>query len=455
MSIAALGMSTFWLSPNMHAAVLPYPPPKDLSPIAHLAKSEAYAVTIRGRSGAEQACFVYASDNYASGPKRSQEAVSFTSFAFAEEPVTVKVTCQARIESVVIRPKRLAIQPVVKGDTITFTLEVPRKISLEVNDQKHPLLLFAEAPEILEPKADHYFAPGTVTRVGNKFEIKEGQSVYIAGGAVVEGTLLCTGHNNRFHGRGILSSGHISWEAWKADKTLCQFSYPTFRGVRSNDFNGLILLNTPGWTQYGELVGSTVREVKQISWNGNSDGLHLGGRSTMEDCFFFNNDDCLIANNGNDNAWRRCTIWRGPWGHPIISLLTKRKSKNYLWEDIDIIGMEGTGPMITLKNYKNWGSNGSVEDFTVRRVRIESPRLGPLVKVESSFCSVKNFLLEDVSAETTVGNEGLLAFPGEGSPGTMEFRNVVLAGAMLTGLGNSKMTPKGDVSGVKFSGKPQ
>jgi hypothetical protein len=436
---------------GLSAAVVPSPTPGDLSGIANLKQSDAYTVSVRGRTGNDAPCFVYMTPNYFEQKfRRSQKAVSFTSFSFADEPVTVTVKCRVTVTSAVVRPKRANIQTTVSGDTVRFTLNAPRKVSLEVNDQIHPLLIFAEPPEKLETNATHYFAPGTVTKVGTKKEIKEGESVYIAGGAVVEGTLLCTGHNNTFHGRGILTSGYITWDAWKADNSLCQITYPRWQTARSNDFSGLILLNSPGWYNYGQLVNSKVRDVKFIAWNGNSDAIHLGGDSVMEDCFFFINDDCLIANFGNSNVWRRCTVWRGPWGHPIISLLTKRVSRGYLWEDIDVIGMEGTGPIITLKNYKDWGKDGSVEDFTVRNVWIESPRKGPLLKVEASTYSVKNFRLQNVSAETTLDNEGLIALPEKGEPGTIEFQNVKLAGKTLAGISEAKMTCKGDVSGVKF-----
>ncbi|MBN8219124.1 MAG: hypothetical protein J0L75_20965 [Spirochaetes bacterium] len=434
------------------AAILPYSPPGDLSEIARLGRSEDYAVTIRGQTGGEKPCFVYASTNYWEHKARKpQDSVSFTSFAFADEPVTVTVECLFPVQTAELHPKQGAVPLAIDGNCIRFTLPAPRQLALAVNDTQRPLLLFAEAPEIPDTNATHYFAPGSVTRLGAKFEIKDGESVYIAGGAVVEATFFVTGNRNTYRGRGILSSGFIPWPQWDADKTLCQFGAPKFRTLRENQFEGLILLNSPGWWVYGDVVQTTVRGVKSIAWNGNSDGIHLGGDSLMEDCFFFVNDDCLIANGGSRNTWRRCTIWRSPWGHPIISLLTKRQSRDYLWEDIDVIATEGGGPIITLKNYKNWGVGGTLENFTVRDVRIEGPRVGPLLKIEAAACTVRRFLLDRVRAETTLDREGLLAFPAEGADDTVEFRDVTLAGKLVTSLDETKMKTEGDCSGVKFS----
>ncbi len=447
----------FWilgilLSLNFVSAVVSvYPNPGDLSPIAYLNKSDAFDVSVRSLKGAELTSFVYASTNYHTAvQRRPQDTVSFTSFV-ADEPVIVKIKCQSPVTSVIVRPTRLGIKPMVEGNTITLTMTEPKQISLEINDSKNPLLLFPEGPETLETSATYYYAPGTVTQIGTKKVLKDGESVYIAGGAVVEGTFMCNGGKNSFHGRGIFTSGYISWETWKADNSLCMFSYPSFKLAKESDFNGLVCLNSPGWYNRGQLLDSSVKNIKFLSWNGNSDGLHLGGNSIMEDCFFFNNDDCLIGNTGDNNIWRRCTLWLGPWGHPIISLLTERVSKNFLWEDIDVIGADGNGEMISLKNFKGKGVNGSVNDFVVRNIWIEGPRKGPLVKVDCETFGVKNFLLQNIKVESTVGKEGKLGLPSKGETGTVEFRNVTLNGKKMTSLEDFQITSSGDTSGIKIS----
>jgi hypothetical protein len=203
----------------------------------------------------------------------------------------------------------------------------------------------------------------------------------------------------------------------------------------------------------GEVAKSTVSNVKSIAWNGNSDGIHLGGDSLMEHCFFFVNDDCLIGNNGDNNTWKDCTVWRGPWGHPIVSLLSKRTSRNYLWENIDVISTEGKGPIMTLKNYNFTAAAGagSFSDFTVRNIRVEGPRVGPLIKIQASLCQIKDYLVENVTTESRLTQEGVIAMPKETEGPTLTLKNVMLGGTLLLSADEVNMEVSGDQSGVSFS----
>jgi len=65
-----------------------YPSPGDLSTVSNLKQSGDFTVNVNGQS-----CYVYESVKYFKHPKglanRPQNTVSFTSFAFSQEPVTV------------------------------------------------------------------------------------------------------------------------------------------------------------------------------------------------------------------------------------------------------------------------------------------------------------------------------------------------------------------------------
>ncbi|MEI6076890.1 MAG: hypothetical protein WCS94_15015 [Verrucomicrobiota bacterium] len=434
--------------PGRVSAVLNiYPAPGDLSTIANLKQSGDFTVKVNG-----QDCFVYESPKYFKHPKgwgnRPQDTVSFTSFAFSGEPVTVAVTCNDTIKTCTIRPKSARIPYTQNGHTITFTLKSPQKLSVEVNDQKRPLLIVAEAPDLPDKTATYYFGPG-VHKVGTKKEIKDGESVYIAAGAVVEGTFLCTGHNNKFRGRGIITSGYIPWDKWKTDSSVCMFTYPKFKSVTNNEFEGLFLLNSPGWYNRGQLVGSTVKNIKFIAWNGNTDGLHLGGNSLMEDCLFFQNDDCLIGSFGNNNTWRNCVIWKGNYGRPIVSLISST-AKNYLWENIDIIGMNGREPTVLLNNFRNQNT-ALIDGYVIRNVRVESPRTCRLIEISAKNLTVKHVLFENVSTDTTIEEEGLIAASHGGVVDGIEFCNLRLAGKPITSLKDAKISTSGSVTNCSLT----
>ncbi|MEI7731082.1 MAG: hypothetical protein WCO56_16010 [Verrucomicrobiota bacterium] len=443
---------TFVWSGMLFAGVTIYPAPGDLDAVQHLKPSTDYTLTVNGKS-----CFVYESENYwvypKGGGRRPQTKVAFTSFALGGEKVVVGVTCNFAVKTVTIRPLSAGVIPSISGNTITFALSTPKKISVEVNDQKKPLLIVAESPDVPDTAATYYYGPG-VHKIGTKKEIKAGERVYIAGGAVVEGTFHCSGENIKIRGRGILSAGHITWDAWRADSHLCMFDYPKWL-PKDQEFEGLFLLNSPGWYCRAELVNSTVKNVKFIAWAGNSDALHLGGNSLMEDCLCFINDDCLIGNNGSNNTWRNCVVWKGNWGRPIISLLANRGTiQGFLWEDIDIIGFDWKEPVIKLTQNATQGNGGTMENYVIRNIRVESPRICPLIDIKANNFTIKNILLEKITTSTTVAEEGKITASGTGSVAGVEFRNLRLDSEWITNFGTAKISTNGAVSGVTFTTSP-
>src|SRR5258707_9243658 len=139
------------------------------------------------------------------GPQDS----SMVSFDFSGV-VDVSITYnKGNIESARVRPLSYDITPAVKKDTITFSLSQSRNLSVEVNgDIFHNLQLFANPIEVNRPDSNDpnviYYGPG-VHQVG-RVNVPSGKTVYLAGGALVEGALLVNhAENVRIVGRGILS----------------------------------------------------------------------------------------------------------------------------------------------------------------------------------------------------------------------------------------------------------
>ena len=89
----------------------------------------------------------------------------------------------------------------------------PTKVSIEPDGKKGPLLLFANPLETDVPKADDptvlYYGPGT-HQVG-AIILGDGQTLYLAGGAVVKGAVIARGSNIRICGRGILDGSDYEW----------------------------------------------------------------------------------------------------------------------------------------------------------------------------------------------------------------------------------------------------
>jgi len=132
------------------------------------------------------------------------------SFDFTDT-VDVSITFnRGNIQSARVRPLSYGITPEVKGNAIMFSLSEPRNLSVEVNgDIFHNLQLFANPIETNRPASTDpnviYFGPGIHQVEGNVLKVPTGKTVYIAGGAVVRGQLLCSNvHDVHILGRGML-----------------------------------------------------------------------------------------------------------------------------------------------------------------------------------------------------------------------------------------------------------
>ncbi len=224
------------------------------------------------------------------------ETTPVTYFDFGGGPVTITVRApKTAIESVVVRPLSLGITPAISGDSITFTLENPAKLTVEVNgDIRRALHIFANPLEVDPPREGDpgviYFGPG-VHDVG-RISVGSGQTVYIAGGAVVRGWFHPTGASNvRIMGRGIID-GSV-YDRW--GDTINPIS---LRYCRNAIVEGICILDPAAWTL--EAYKSTnvlVDNVKIISARANGDGITVQSCSNFvaRDCFVRSWDDSLVV----------------------------------------------------------------------------------------------------------------------------------------------------------------
>jgi hypothetical protein len=441
-------------APNSYSEIKTYSSPGDLTNVPHLKQSSDYTVKINGQS-----CFVYESDNSWDGGdnplnRKMQDKVAFTNFDFRNETVKVEVTCNFEVNNVSIRPKSDNILFKKSGNKISFTLSKSKYLSIEVNDRKRPLFLFADSLEAAQ-KADIVYGPG-IHNIGTKFPVASNQTIYIAGGAVVVGSFLSSGSKLKIIGRGILNAGTVTWEEWKKDKTTSPLSTPT--KLTEFELSGITIVNSPGWhvNAYGE--NTKFVDLKCIAWAGMTDGPHLNGTSLMQHCFIFNNDDALISNQRNDNTFRDCIIWKGRYGRGMVSLSNNSQS-NVLWEDIDVIGNESAienlkGKMIAIIETKA----GTKQNFIFRNIRIEgqvATKAG-LICIDSQGSSViKNINLENITAELlrtlTDNAEGTINQSETGSIDGVHFRCVKMNGTLVNSLEDAHIKVIGDVKNVDFN----
>ncbi|MGN1233642.1 MAG: glycosyl hydrolase family 28 protein [Candidatus Cryptobacteroides sp.] len=329
--------------------------------------------------------------------KHCVEKASLSYFDF-EGCVEVRVTSlKSPVTEARIRPLSYGIEHQVDGNTISFSLDCPRNVSVEVNgDIFHNLHLFANPEDGNNPidgvkiksvkqlQKQHkdivYFGPGVHTIPGDTLRMQSGQTVYIAGGAVIFGTVAAIDVENvKVYGRGRV--------------------HPRGRGAgvvikraRNVEVEGIISTQIPT----GESNGVTIRNAKVISSYGWGDGLNVFASSNvlMDGCFCRNSDDCTTVyatrlghRGGCSNiTMQNSTLWADV-AHPIMiglhgDIARNEVIENLVYKNIDILDhkekqIDYQGCMAI-----NCGDNIFVRDVLFEDIRVENFRQGQLIHLK-------------------------------------------------------------------------
>lgn len=233
-------------------------------------------------------------------------------------PVEVRVTSPRSLRQAIVRPASAGVtMEIVDDHTLRLRFPGPRKVSVEPDGKRGPLLLFANPPEVNPPKPDApgtiYFSPG-VHRPG-KIEVGSGQTLYLAGGAVVKGGVLAQGENIRITGRGILDGSDYAWRQGPTPHVI------SIRGTNV-EVSGITIRGASHWT-------IVPRDSRQVVVRGvklcgsrvqNDDGINPCNSQDVliTDCFIRSDDDCVAMKGltfgaANSNVERitveNCTLW--------------------------------------------------------------------------------------------------------------------------------------------------
>jgi len=198
------------LAPVVDAEVVTYPAPEGET------LSSDYVVEVDGKPVA-----VY----LARTQHEDKRPYSFAYFDFSGT-VTVKIKTALPLNNLAVLPSKYGIKPTINQGEATFTTDKPFNISFEPTGENTPLLLFSNPIEKDPPKQGDpnviYFGPGVHKPA--RIDLTAGQTLYIAGGAVVKTAVTSRGDNIRIMGRGILdgtdwphSAGHTARMIWPAD----------------------------------------------------------------------------------------------------------------------------------------------------------------------------------------------------------------------------------------------
>ena len=470
-------LSSFFLQLQAQTLVVP-PSPGDLSNVMHLKQSDDYTVEVKKSNDKEYTtCFVYKTDNYASNStgteRRPQKAASFTNFSFAGTSIDVRITTKFKAHSITVRPLNYNIVATKNGDVFTFTLTSPKKVSVEINDRLNPLFILADAPDVPNTKATYYYGPG-VHKVGMHKRIDSNESVYIAGGAVVEGTFLIPDKatNIEVRGRGIISNGSLPTLAQHAPKyendSLTKYS--TFTNTTSNKFTissydntrfeGFIITNSAGWN-FGipdfahKCHHNSWRNIKEVIWSGCTDGIWFDGDDNIvDDCFIFNNDDQVTTHGSNNCTISNMVIWGGSWGGHLFAHFPWGSSNNILYENINLIGVDGAREVIVVDHSAK--TPKTVENITFRNVRIEAHpsyagyMSNKFLSFRSKSVTIKNWRFENITIDDKNADEGDIYGTATSQIDGITFKNLRMGGRKVSSLQEANMDVNEFAKNIKF-----
>jgi hypothetical protein len=242
---------------------------------------------------------------------------SFANFDL-EGAADIRITSRSSLGKTVIRPTTPDVKSRLQDEhTLILSLPGPRKLSIEPDGKRGPLLLFANPRETGPPSPNAtnviYFGPG-VHKPG-KIMVTNNQTLYLGGGAVVKGGIQAEGENIRITGRGILDSSDFEF---RKGPTACVVM---IRGTNV-EVSGITIRGASHWTVVPrDSRNVTVRGIKICGGRvQNDDGINPCNSQEVRisDCFIRTDDDCvalkgLELTGANSNVEgitvENCTLW--------------------------------------------------------------------------------------------------------------------------------------------------
>lgn len=299
---------------------------------------------------------------YVNGERLDVYDTEIASFARVDFTGTVEVVVETMFDVrwVDIRPGRKAIKPVyLSAHSFSFVLEEPQDLSIELNGRirQQPLFFFSDLPENDIPDRTN---PDVIWFEGGKvyenvsLEVKDGQTVYIEGGAVVQGNIYGDGVRNCvIRGRGMMDG------RYNRERITNGRKFVDFRDSQSIDIKGITLMNATTWQlaiYHSDDI--SIRDVNIVSEHGGDDGMDIFRCTNVliDGVFAHTKDDCIAIKSGGaydpndatDNIIvRNCIFWNSIWGNAIeIGFeLYSNEVKNIRFENIDILHVEDGAAM--------------------------------------------------------------------------------------------------------------
>lgn len=328
--------------------------------------------------------------------------------------IRIEVANVEQVEQVRVRPLSREIVPAVEGNEIRFTLHKPAKLSIEINgDILENLHLFACKMEedVPTPSEDVlFFGPGVHELPNQEIYLDSGKTLYLAGGAVLRGTIKCYDAENVV----IRGRGCIDLQPWTPkDPTRNdreeqpKYSYRGLEIVRSRNIQieGIMVLDSCHYCVYlGQSSKVSISNVKLFDCTRWGDGIDCMSCSDIEveDAFIRTSDDCIAIygqrwdyrGNVSNITVRNSILWADV-AHAInIGLHGNSPEGNTLenltFQYIDILEHKELTPQYQGCMAISCGDGNTVRDVLFEDIRVDDFSLGQLLNVRTVYNSYYN-----------------------------------------------------------------
>ena len=335
---------------------------------------------------------------------------SFVNVEFGGAPLSVEIARLSGepIAKAKVRPEGKTAPAVVRGGKVYLTIDRPMNVSVDIDGQMedrytgmgytggpiHNMLIFANpvirdrpdpkaagvrtvSPGSEPPRQGNWktlcFLPG-VHRIGLKFPLRSGQTIYIPGDAVVHGTLHVAGDRRkardlRVYGYGVLSGEEIPYTGRRGLSTAKRAGGRPLNGAACNSrFEGITFVDPSYHTVH--LAGTdakapnTMDNLKILGWRANGDGINAFRFTRIRNCFIRTSDDSFYL--GRDVHISDTVIWNDSNGASIrlcgadnrgdekssftnIRVIYHRAGWHY-WNGGRVISFRHAGPGATIRN---------------------------------------------------------------------------------------------------------
>ncbi|WP_405883409.1 glycosyl hydrolase family 28 protein [Streptomyces sp. NBC_01384] len=346
-----------------------------------------------------------------------------------------------------VRPDALGITPELLGDTLRFTLDEPRDVVVQINDEIFDALhLITNHIDPHQPAADDpdviYFGPGVHSVTGNVLTVPSGKTVYLAGGAVLTAQVFFKDVEKAcLRGHGMLYAG--------PGGVLCE-------GSKNIGVQDVIIMNPNGYAgTFAESENVHIKKARSFSSKGNGDGFDVFSSTgvVFDGCFMRNSDDCIAiyAHRWNyygdtrDITVQNCTLWADV-AHPINvgthgNTDAPEVLENLVFKNLDILDHRepqmGYQGCIAL----NPGDSNLIKNVFIEDVRIEDFRWGQVIHMRVMYNTkyntsvgrgIEGVYVKNLSyTGTHAGPSLFLGYDADHAIKNVTFENLVINGTVI------------------------